>query len=134
MVDRHGGPLACSPARLLTENKLPKNEHNLPTNKPNRPGRSERAGCVDSLLCGRYSSVDYATHNRLCWWLAASLARRGCPMTGDDITPLEQSEYYRVRAVRLILPGDADEDKRLEEAIEYGIDILDLDNQPGDDE
>lgn len=54
-------------------------------------------------------------------------------MTGDDITPLDRSKYYRVRAVRLILPGDADEDKRLEEAIEYGIDILDLDNQPGDD-
>lgn len=55
-------------------------------------------------------------------------------MTGDDITPVERSEYHRVRAVRLILPGDADDNKRLEEAIEYDIDILDLDNQPGDDE
>lgn len=64
-------------------------------------------------------------------------------MTGNAIAPLERSEYYRVGAVRLMLPGHADEDKRLQEAIrcytvaedvldEYGIDMLELDSLPGD--
>jgi hypothetical protein len=64
-------------------------------------------------------------------------------MTGNTITPLERSEYFRVGAVRLMLPGHTDEDKRLLEALkcytvvedvleEYGIDMLELLSHSGD--
>ena len=64
-------------------------------------------------------------------------------MTANAIAPLERSEYFRVGAVRLMLPGHADEDKRLQKAIkcytvakdvldEYGIDMIELDSHPGD--